>query len=309
MKVTRAGESIDILRSFARAMDVAVIVAGQLLACHLVGQPWSGTRQSTAVFAIVVFCLMAELAGLYTSDLAAPSRLALRVWTVSLPVLTLFLLVTGEWQATLVAGWATAAALGVYGWRWGLRKCAGARAGQGRALVLLGATAAAERLCTEIRRRPWLRTHVAGVYDDRNVDRAPAALLPLYRGRTQELILACKQGSVETVVIALPPRAQARIRSVVDALADTTATVLVLTDLLGLDVPDAPWTAIGNLPLISLGACASSKPGVGWRGIATAIIGRAFRPGEGRLAPALASERRAAVGYGEASGQRRRDAD
>lgn len=259
MKVVRVRGFVDFPRSIERVVDLFVITLGHALACGLAGDPWNAASQSATAFSIVVFLLLAEMAGLYgrrpSSSSSAQGRLAVRVWAATLPLLVLFQVFgSATWHSLVSAIWAVLAGAGMLGWRLGLRRLAAAvKLGQGRTVGILGATKAAERLCADIRQRPWLRMRVAGIFDDRSVVRMPRALAAERRGDLAQLVDACKRRQIDTVIVALPTWAEARIRSVVDALGDTTATVLLVADIPSLDLLNATWTAVGGVPLVGLG--------------------------------------------------------
>jgi hypothetical protein len=116
------------------------------------------------------------------------------------------------------------------------------------------------------------------LYDDRNAERLPAAIASERRGSGTDLIAACRSGAIDTVIVALPMRAEARIQSVVEALGDTTATVYLLADLPSLNLLSAPWTAIGSLPLVALAESHGSALAFGLRRILGAMGGVAVAP-------------------------------
>lgn len=285
MKAARIRGYADVARSLERVVDLVVMSVGHLLACLVAGEQWNNASQSATAFAIVAFCLLAEIAGLYVrrpdSDLLAQGKLGLCVWALTLPLLVLFQLVSGEapWHAGVAVVWAVTVAGGIYGWRLGLRKIATTAKLTGtQSVAILGGTKAAERACADIRQRPWLRMRIAGVYDDRSADRLPAATAVERRGSCADLLQACRRGEIDTVIVALPIRAEARIRNVVEALGDTTATVYLLADLPSLDLLNAPWTAIGSLPLIGLEQTHGNAVAIALRRIARPALGRVAAP-------------------------------
>ncbi len=93
-----------------------------------------------------------------------------------------------------------------------------------------------------------------GFYDDRR-DSGPRPLvqdpLPLV-GTLDDLVRAAKEGSVDVVFIALPMRAEERIKMLVSKLADTTATVYIIPDFFMFDLLGARWGNIGGLPIVSI---------------------------------------------------------
>lgn len=272
---------VDMARSFERVADLVVISVGHLLACWFAGEQWNNASQSATAFAIVAFCLLAEIAGLYVrrpdSDLPTQGRLALGLWCATLPLLILFQFVSlgTHWYAGTVVVWAVLVATSLYGWRLGLRKMARVAWPGGRTRVaILGATRTAEQLRAEMGERPWLRMQVVGVYDDRGPERLSAASAAQRKGTAADLIQACRRGELDTVIVALPAKAQARVRDLVESFADTTATVYLLADLPYLDLLNAQWTAIGGLPLVELAESHNNVLAVGLRRLAGLDWGR-----------------------------------
>ncbi len=289
MKGERIKGYLDMARSFERVVDLVVISVGHLSACLLAGERWNSASQSSTAFAIVVFCLLAEIAGLYArrpdSDLLAQGRLAFGLWCATLPLLVLFQLLSlgTKWQAGTVVIWAVIVAGSLCGWRFGVHKVARfARLRGRRNVAILGATKAAVRLHNEIGERPWLRMRVVGVYDDRGPERLSAAALAQRKGTSAELLAACRRGEIDTVVVALPVRAQARVRELLEPFADTTATVYLLADLPHVDLLNAQWTALGGLPLVGLAESHGNALAVGLRRLAGLALGRVAAAPVGR---------------------------
>jgi len=189
---------------------------------------------------------------------------------------------SAAWHSLVAAIWAVAAGAGMFAWRLGLRRlAAAAKLRQSHNVAILGGTQSAERLCAEIEDRPWLRMRLVGIFDDRSIVRMSRAAAALRRGNVADLVDACKRRLVDTVIVALPTLAQARVAAVVEALADTTATVFLLADLPSLDLLNATWTAIGGVPLVGLGD--------NHVGSVTMNVRRALGTAAGRVSPALAA--------------------
>jgi len=287
MKAVRVRGFVDVPRSVERVVDLFVITLGHGLACRLAGAPWNDASQSVTAFAIVAFLLLSEIAGLYRprpgSGLTDQGRLAPKVWAAALPLLVVFQVLSSTAWLSLGWGiWAVVAGAGMFAWRLGLRKLAfAASLRQTRSVAIVGATKSAQRLYGEINQRPWLRMRMVGLYDDRGSVRMSRAMASLRRGDFAELVEACKCRRVDTVIVALPGRAHARVKAVVEALGDTTATVFLLADLPSLDLLNATWTAVGGIPLVGL----DDNP----VGNLVASLRRALGATVGRVSPSLAS--------------------
>ena len=251
------------LNAFQRALDVLVIVIAYGVACSLYGQPWKRDLGDVTVV-VVVFGILAELCGVYRPRQYEPSttgaRVVLTPWIATAAVLVAVLFATktsAQYSRAISLGWFVGGAVGLPGWRLGGRLLLRRLWASGKSLrqaAILGATPSGERLCQQIRERPWLGLKIVGIFDDRGGDRRHAfegSPCP-HMGGTKDLIEACRAGRIDVVYIAVAMRAEERIGQLLRDLANTTATVHLVADFQTYDVLSARWTAIGNSPLITI---------------------------------------------------------
>lgn len=254
----------DVFRPFQRVVDLILIVVVHALASSVYGQPWRREMGSATVFVMVIFTIINELTGVYrprhSEDLVTETRPVIFAWIVTAACLAFFLFATKTstyYSRVISFGWLTGTAFALAGWRVLERTVLRALLGQRdhlRPVAIVGATPSAERLCGQIRERPWLGVKIVGIYDDRDAARrhtfsgSPCK----HVGGTQALIEACQKGQIAIVYVALPLRAENRIGELLRALANTTATVYLVADLMSYDLLSARWTSIGSSPLISI---------------------------------------------------------
>jgi len=123
-----------------------------------------------------------------------------------------------------------------------------------RRVAIAGATELGARLVERMESMPEAGNVVVGFYDDRTPARLAAKHLAgkRLRGGLKELVDAARRGRIDVVHIALPLRAERRIRQIITELADTTATVNVATDLFIFDLMQARWDSVGDVPVVSV---------------------------------------------------------
>src|SRR5690606_11766424 len=71
-------------------------------------------------------------------------------------------------------------------------------------------------------------------------------------GDINDAVAHAKDGTLDYVYIALPLKAETRISETVTALADTTATVQLVTDFSVFDLLHARWVTVGEIPTVSV---------------------------------------------------------
>lgn len=264
MNIRRLRAYEDVLRPFQRIVDLILIALIHRLAIAAYGQPWERHVTGATVFVIIAFTIVAEIVGLYRprhgEDLVSETKPLLLAWfgTVAAAAILLFVTKTSETFSRVTSlGWLGGAAFAQCAWRVVERSIVrfiGSRGGQQRVVAIAGATPNGERLCGEIRSRPWLGLKIAGLYDDRCLRRQhtfqqnPCE----HVGSFDELVRACQAGKIDVVYIALTLHAEERIGKLIDALTNSTVTVHLVADLPSYQLLSARWSAIGNSPLIGI---------------------------------------------------------
>jgi putative colanic acid biosynthesis UDP-glucose lipid carrier transferase len=95
---------------------------------------------------------------------------------------------------------------------------------------------------------------VVGIFDDRGGDRlgqvndSPVPFL----GTNHELLESIGRGEIDTVLVALPMRAEKRIAGILDSLANSTVSVYLVPDFFVFELLHSRWTHVGGLPVVSV---------------------------------------------------------
>jgi putative colanic acid biosynthesis UDP-glucose lipid carrier transferase len=247
-----------------RVADSGLIVLAHLFAVWAYADKWRPAMTTATVAAIMVYGFVAGVNGLYrprrSERLPAEVREVATTWFIVTPMLFLLAFTTktsAEFSRAVSLGWFLATPIFLGGARIGARlvlRSLRARGRNVRRVAILGATAGAEKLCEQVVDRPWLGMRIAGIYDDRGEARRHKFKKPYgeVAGNVDALIRDARAGTVDIVYVALPLRAEARVAEVLRALADTTATVYMMTDLFTYDLLHARWTQMGDVPLVSI---------------------------------------------------------
>jgi putative colanic acid biosynthesis UDP-glucose lipid carrier transferase len=109
-------------------------------------------------------------------------------------------------------------------------------------------------LARNIEYSPEMGLKLTGFYDDRPDDRTSELPPDLGAkvGNIGELVKHAREGDVDIIYITFPMRAEDRIRGVLDAFGDTTASVYIAPDFFVFELLHARWTNIGGLPVVSV---------------------------------------------------------
>jgi putative colanic acid biosysnthesis UDP-glucose lipid carrier transferase len=185
------------------------------------------------VLVCITVCLGLVLIAFVTKTGGSFSRLAAGIWFVLMPLLLGI-------ERSIFRGAV-----------WMLRS----RGFNSRNAAIVGLNAAGARVKQSIESETWTGLRVAGFYDSRGAQRLreeqalPQATL---LGGWNDLLRDARDGRIDYVYIALPLSARARIVEIVNALADTTASVYVVPDLFVSDLAHGRWSALGGMPVVSV---------------------------------------------------------
>lgn len=201
-------------------------------------RPWRGVefsrlvrRLCSAWFVVVTFLVVL---GFMTKTSAIFSRMVVGSWIVLVPAV----------QVSL--------RLLVYQ----VLKWVRARGSNFRTVVIAGAGDLGQRLGRNIITSPWLGLRFIGFFDDFLTESAvrlePGGDGYPNLGDLDDLVDYVKEHDVDMVYLALPLRAEERLRQAVEGLQDTTVSVFFAPDIFIFSLLGACLTDLRGVPLISL---------------------------------------------------------
>ena len=125
------------------------------------------------------------------------------------------------------------------------------RAGKNtRTLAIIGANAQGVRLIEKSQNAPWMGMKPLGIYDDAVIEPVSDAVRSYLKGGVEDLIKDAQKGKVDYIYIVLSMQDEGRIIALVNAFADTTASVYVVPDMFVSDLLHARWTSFHGIPAI-----------------------------------------------------------
>lgn len=251
-----------LLHILVRVGDVAIVV---LTAClmHWVrfGSPLLKGASPVATFrAVLLVLLVFPMFGLYRSwrgeNVTSEIRRMALAWTVVIATLVVSewaVKNSGEYSRLWLGSWfATALALlGVH--RWAGRRLLGsirARGIDARKVMLVGATHAGRKIVAAARQSPWMGLDVVG-YVQTPHDQQAIADVPCV-GDLDAFIANLQQYAPDQIWVALPMRAEAEIKRLLDATSELPATIRLVPDLFGYELLNHQATQLAGVPVITL---------------------------------------------------------
>jgi putative colanic acid biosynthesis UDP-glucose lipid carrier transferase len=252
------------LGSLYRLTD-ALLVGGSLwLLVLLYESKWDDQYSLAVASAVGLFLFFGYTYGLYRAWRGASVRQeAVRVLLAWLSVLLglLFLAYvtksSEDYSRRIILSWFLLAPFCVILFRGALLLLLGILREHGintRTVAIVGARDMGARLAYTILDAPWMGLQPTGFYDDRK----PAGDRPLANkpvqvlGDLNDLVEHAKGGGIDIIYIALPMRAEARIKKLIAQLSDTTASVYLVPDFFMSDLMRSGWSSVGGVLTIGV---------------------------------------------------------
>ena len=248
-----------------RALDFGSVFGSFWLLTSLAGHVFGERESALALIGALVFLLLGQATGLYPRWKSPDTRSELAAiagtWFVTTFVLLAlgFLTRYGEtFPRSTVLAWVLTAPLIDAGSHIVVRQVrrSARQRGIGTRHV---AIAGYNRLGLEVAKglseeADGSTLQLVGFFDDRARERLPARQsgIPGLKGRLAELVEASHRRELDMILVTLPMRAEARIRSLLDELSDTTCSVYLVPDFFVFELLHSKWGTVGGLPAVSL---------------------------------------------------------
>ena len=120
---------------------------------------------------------------------------------------------------------------------------------------IVGANQLGKKIKTELDDMTWMGFEFVGFYDDRKPSNDKERRLSESEGpcgTLTDLVEDAKNGKIEVIYITLPMSAEARIKAVINSLADSTATVYIVPDLSRFDLLCPHVTSVNGIPALGI---------------------------------------------------------
>jgi undecaprenyl-phosphate glucose phosphotransferase len=256
--------SESLLYSLHRLIDAVIICLTVALALRHTAGAGTGHLLAIAATSIIVHHVVADLSGLYRSWRGARLRNELVcvfvTWAYTVPVLLGIGLLTqynAQFSYLTKVVWIFGTPVAMAAARIVMRKVQQrlrARGFNSRAYAVCGVNELSIQLARNIEKAPELGLRLAGFYDDRPAERT--ADLPAEFGNRigdlDELVRRARLGTIESVYITFPMRAEERIRALLARLADSAVSVYIVPDFFVFELLHARWSNAGGLPTVSV---------------------------------------------------------
>ena len=126
-----------------------------------------------------------------------------------------------------------------------------------RTVVIAGAGDLGRRLAKNVINTAWLGMRLHGFFDDGLSGQTIEDLSPgqddySVIGTLDDMVAYIKEHQIDMVYLALPLRAEARIKKIVEDLQDTTASVYYVPDIFVFTLMQASFTELHGIPLVSI---------------------------------------------------------
>lgn len=118
--------------------------------------------------------------------------------------------------------------------------------------VVVGMNEQGCSLADRITSAPYAGIELAGFFDDRTPDRQHGAERHRMLGRIADIAAYVKTHRIQLIYLSLPMASQPRIKELLDALKDTTASVYFVPDMFVTDLIQGKTDSVCGLPVISV---------------------------------------------------------
>jgi putative colanic acid biosysnthesis UDP-glucose lipid carrier transferase len=249
-----------------RALDSFLIVILLSLSLYALRIPWTNTETILSLSAVIIFGFLAESYEIYYlwrgRSMTSLAWQILASWSFTVLVIGVVVAVfpffnVTDWYAILLwFGITPLVMVGTHSARRFFLARIRAKSTEPRRVAIVGANDLGLRLINAIRDMPWLGYKFVGFYDDRvevpDTDRRLFGKEIAINGGLEDLYRDAHDGKTDIVFVALPMRAELRMRTVIDRLADTTVSPYVIPDVYNFNLLHSRLTCLQGIPALSI---------------------------------------------------------
>lgn len=246
-----------------RILDIFVPVGLLYLIASLYGIQWHDRYWTMGIIGGLSLTFFNQATGVYTGwrgrSLFAGFKKVLQAWAMTwmfLIVLAFLLKDAANFSRLTVAVWAVLTPIGLLAYRFAVRLLLGYIRVKGwntRKIAIIGAGVLGRRIAGTLQDATMLGYKPIAFYDDGS-DKSGTSIegIPVVGTIDDLLSKAAIETNYDEIYIALPLRAEERIKQILNAMADSSITVKFIPDFFSFDLLHSRLTDIGGIPIVSV---------------------------------------------------------
>ncbi|MES2823042.1 MAG: undecaprenyl-phosphate glucose phosphotransferase [Pseudomonadota bacterium] len=250
-----------------RAFDSLLIIFLLWFILQMANIEWSNVYSIFAVSAVIIFGLFAESNEIYYlwrghTMLNLASRIMV-AWVVTEAIISIPVFFIQPLEGVSLSAiflWLVVTPIVMIGLHWGRRVFLAklrSNPSEPRRVAIVGANDLGVRMINTMNDMPWLGYRIIGFYDDRIADNDEVGRRLIGKnitvnGGLDQLYEDARDDKIDIVFVTLPMRAELRMYTIIDRLADTTVTPYVIPDVFNFDLLHSRLTCFQGIPALSI---------------------------------------------------------
>ncbi|WP_312229210.1 undecaprenyl-phosphate glucose phosphotransferase [Pseudescherichia sp.] len=256
-KRERAKTNASLISMVQRFSDITILFGGLWVVCKANALPFFYLHLLMALMALVVFQMIGGMTDFYRSwrgvKISTELVLLLQNWTLSLIFSAGLMAFNSDFNDdfSLFLAWYVLSSIGLVVCRSLIRFGAGWLRNRGyntRRVAIAGDLPVGQMLLESFRNEPWLGFEVVGVYHDVR----PEGVSADWAGNIEQLIEDAKAAKIHNVYIAMSMNDAASIKTLVNELADTTCSVILIPDVFTFNILHSRIEEMNGIPVVPL---------------------------------------------------------
>ncbi|WP_313123628.1 undecaprenyl-phosphate glucose phosphotransferase [Pseudescherichia sp.] len=256
-KRERAKTNASLISMVQRFSDITILFGGLWVVCKANALPFFYLHLLMALIALVVFQMIGGMTDFYRSwrgvKISTELVLLLQNWTLSLIFSAGLMAFNADFNDdfSLFFAWYVLSSIGLVVCRSLIRFGAGWLRNRGyntRRVAIAGDLPVGQLLLESFRNEPWLGFEVVGVYHDVS----PEGVSADWAGTIEQLIEDAKAAKIHNVYIAMSMNDAASIKKLVNELADTTCSVILIPDVFTFNILHSRIEEMNGIPVVPL---------------------------------------------------------
>ncbi|WP_312213164.1 undecaprenyl-phosphate glucose phosphotransferase [Pseudescherichia sp.] len=256
-KRERAKTNASLISMVQRFSDITILFGGLWVICKAYALPFFYLHLLMALMALVVFQMIGGMTDFYRSwrgvKISTELVLLLQNWTLSLIFSAGLMAFNSDFNDdfSLFFAWYVLSSIGLVVCRSLIRFGAGWLRNRGyntRRVAIAGDLPVGQMLLDSFRNEPWLGFEVVGVYHDVS----PEGVSADWAGTIEQLIEDAKAAKIHNVYIAMSMNDAASIKRLVNELADTTCSVILIPDVFTFNILHSRIEEMNGIPVVPL---------------------------------------------------------